>query len=176
MRFLKHILVTLAFIPALSIAQVPVLGFEIGTSTQQQIKSKLGKQTKIQDAGTNKYTGGVQFKTDGKGYDIDTLSEVFYIFDKNQKLAGVLMDMSNARFDDIFSILSGKYKTTESQRPFVGNKYARFKANGVSIEIDAPHMSFVMQVRYIRDDLYQQFNTQTAQETQQKQASEKSKF
>ncbi len=176
MRFIKLILLGAMFLPALSFAQVLVLGFEVGTSTLQQVKAELAKQTKIQDAGTNKYTGGAQFKTDGGGYDIETLSEVFYIFDKDQKLAGVLMEMSKNRFDEIFNFLSGKYKVTAKQRPFVGDMFARFKAKGGTIELDAPHLGFNMQARYIRDDLFQQFNTQSAQETQQKKASEKSKF
>lgn len=176
MHFFKRLLVGLVFFPTVSFAQVPVLGFEVGTSTVQQVKAQLGKQTRIQDAGTNKFSGGTQFKTDGNGYEIETLSQVFYIFDKDQKLAAVIMDMSKSRFDEIFNFLSGKYKATAKQRPFVGDMFARFRAKGVTIELDAPHLGFDMQARYIRDDLYQQFNTQTAQETQQKKASEKSKF
>lgn len=176
MRFIKLLLLGTVFLPALSFAQIQVLGFEVGTSTLQQVKAQLATQTKIQDAGTNKFTGGAQFKTDGGGYDIETLSEVFYIFDKDQQLAGVLMDMGKSRFDEVFNFLSGKYKVTAKQRPFVGDMFARFKAKGVIIELDAPHLGFGMQARYIRDDLYQQFNTQSAQEMQQKKASEKSKF
>lgn len=176
MRFIKFIIMVAAFIPALAFGQVQVAGFEIGTSTVQQVKSQLAKQTRIQDAGTNKFTGGAQFKTDGSGYGIESLNEVIYIFDKDQKLAGVIMDMGKHRFDEIFGIMAGKYKVTSKQRPFVGNMSARFKAQGVTIELDAPHLGFNMQASYIRDELYQQFNTQAAQESQQKKAAEKSKF
>lgn len=163
--------------PTLAFAQVQVVGFEIGSSTVQQVKSQLAKQNaKILDDMTNKFTGGSQFKTDGSSYDIESLSEVVYIFDKDQRLAAVLMMMGSERFDEIFKYLAGKYKTTAKQRPFVGDMFARFKAKGTTIELDAPHLGFSMQANYIRDDLYQQFNAQTAQETKQKKATEKSKF
>lgn len=176
MHFIKLLLLVVALVPTLAFAQVQVVGFEIGVSTMSQVKSQLAKQAKVQDAGTNKFTGGPQFKTDGGGYDIESLTEVFYIFDKDQKLAAVMMNMSKDRFDEIFKFLAGKYKTTAKQRPFVGDMSARFKAKGVTIELVAPHLGFDMQANYIRDDLFQQFNAQTAQETQQKKATEKSKF
>lgn len=177
MHFIKLLLLVVALAPTLAFAQVQVVGFEIGTSTVQQVKSQLVKQqAKILDSMTNKFTGGPQFKTDGGGYDIESLSEVVYIFDKDQKLAAVLMVMDKGRFDEIFNFLAGKYKTTAKQRPFVGDMFARFKAKGTIIELEAPHLGFNMQANYIRDDLYQQFNAQTAQETQQKKATEKSKF
>ncbi|ROQ90695.1 hypothetical protein [Desulfosoma caldarium] len=176
MRFLSFYLLSLLFIPSISIAQVQVLGFEIGSSTLEQVKTQLAKQTRIHDAGINKFTRGPQIKTDGEGYGIERLYEVFYIFDQDHKLAGVLMTMCKTRFDEILSFLSEKYTLTAKRRPFVGDMFARFKAKGVIIELDAPHLSFNMEIRYIRDDLYKQFNMQTAQETQQKKAYEKSKF
>lgn len=176
MRFLKLILFGAVFLPALALAQVQVLGFEIGSSTARQVKAAVGRHAKVRDAGTNKYTGGPQFKTDGSGYDIDSLSEVFYIFDKDEKLAGVLMTMSKSRFDEIVEVLASKHKLTQKMRPFVGDMSAAFSAKGVRIEIDAPHLSFDMHLRYIRDDLYRQFRTQSAQEEQEKKRTEQTKF
>lgn len=176
MKFIKLLILLVAVVPAMANAAVQVVGFEIGTSTVQQVKSQLVKQTSIEDEGTNKYTGGVQFKTDGGGYGIDSLTEVVYIFDRDDKLAGVLMDMGKFRFDDIFETLAAKYKVTAKQRPFVGNMSARFKPKGVTIELDAPHLGFNMNASYIRDDLYEQFHSESARESQQKKAAERSKF
>lgn len=176
MNKLKHLLATLALFPALAFAQVQVLGFEIGSTTSQQLKTKLASQTRVEDNGTNKFSGGRQFKTDGTGYGIDTLTEVVYIFDPQDKLAGVLMGMGKDRFDDVFNALSAKYKVSSQQRPFVGNKSARFNAKGAVIELDAPHMSFTMSARYIREDLMKKFLTESQAETQQKKAAERSQF
>jgi hypothetical protein len=66
MTSFKILLICAALLPAMCSAHVQVLGFELGTSTQQQVRSKLAKQSEITDPGTNKFTGGQQFKTGGE--------------------------------------------------------------------------------------------------------------
>ena len=176
MNHFRNLLCAVALLPPICIAQVQVLGFELGTSTQQHVKAKLGKKTEISNPATNKFSGGLQFTTSGAGYDIEGLSSVVYIFDKEQRLSAVLMEISKGRFDEIFNVLAGKYKLTRQQRPFVGNKFGGFKAEGVTIELDAPHLSFEMHVSYIRDDLYNRFRSQSAQEALQQKDSERGKF
>lgn len=157
-------------------AGTQALGFEIGASTVDQVKSSLAKQTKVSDSGTNKFTMGPMLKTDGSSYEIEGLTEVLYIFDDQKKLAGIIMNMSKARFDAVFQALSAKYKVASQQRPFVGNQFARFKAQDSVVEMDAPHLGFEMEVRYIRNDLMQKFNSQSAAEAEAKKKREASKF
>ena len=76
----------------------------------------------------------------------------------------------------IYELLSGKYKVLSQQRPFVGDQFARFESPGGIIELDAPHMSFEMDVRYLRSDLVQKFKDQSEVERQAKKKSEASKF
>ena len=178
MRFiLRSSLAILALVcSAAAHAGTAVLGFEIGVTTLDQAKQDLAKKTKPQSQGTNKYTGGEMIRTDGNGYDIEGLTGVLYIFDDQKKLAGVIMDMGKHRFDAIFQFLSSKYKVSAQQRPFVGNQYARFKPADAIVEIDAPHLGFEMEVRYIRNDLMQKFNAQSEAEAAAKKKSEASKF
>lgn len=157
-------------------AGTQALGFEIGTSTIDQVKSTLAKKSKVTDNGTNKFTMGPMLKTDGSSYEIEGLNEVLYIFDDQKKLAGIIMNMNKARFGTIFQLLSAKYKVTSQQRPFVGNQFARFKTQDSVIEMDAPHLGFVMEVRYIRNDLMQKFNSQSAAEADTKRNREAAKF
>lgn len=157
-------------------AGTAMLGFDMGVSTLEQVKATLGKQTRVQDGGTNKYSNGAMLKTDGDGYDIEGLNEVVYVFDEQKKLAGVLMDMDKSRFTAVYQALSAKYKVAAQQRPFVGNQYARFKTPDAVIEVTAPHMSFQMSVNYLRNDLNQKFNTQSASEAETKTKRESAKF
>jgi hypothetical protein len=157
-------------------AGTQALGFEISVSTVDQVKASLAKQTKVEDVGINKFSGGPMLTTTGTAYEIEGLNEVTYIFDEQKKLAGVLMDMSKTRFDSVYQALAGKYKVASQQRPFVGNQYARFKTQDAVIEIDAPHLSFQMAVRYIRNDLMQKFNSKTTAENEAKKKSESAKF
>lgn len=153
-----------------------VLGYEIGVSTVDQIKTSIAKQAKIKNEDTNKWTGGAQFHTDGSPFEIRGLQNVQYIFDDQKKLTAIIMTMGKDSFDSVFKALSAKYKVVNQERPFVGNQYAKLKSQDSIIEIDAPHMSFEMEVRYIRDDLMKKFSAQSAAEEQAKKKKEASKF
>lgn len=157
-------------------AGTPVLGFEIGVSTVDQVAKDLAKVTSVSDSGTNKWSGGPMLKTDGSSYKIDGLQDVLYIFDEQKKLTGVIMTLNKSRFDSIHQFLSSKYKVQNQQRPFVGNQFARFKTTDAIVEVDAPHMSFEMEVRYLRNDLLQKFKNQSQAEANSKRKSEASKF
>jgi hypothetical protein len=177
MRTLRSVLFVLALCATtLAHAGTQVLGFEIGVTTVEQLKQDLSKRTKYQVLGPNKYSGGDMIKTDGAAYEIEALTSVLYIFDDQKKLAGVIMDMGKHRFDSIFQFLSSKYKVVSQQRPFVGNQFARFRPADSIIEIDAPHLGFNMEVRYIRNDLMQRFNAQSESEAAAKKKSEAAKF
>lgn len=157
-------------------AGTQVLGAEIGVTTLEQLKLELSKKTKVEDRGNNKYSGGAMLKTDGASYEIEGLATVLYIFDQQKKLAAVIMDMDKERFNTVFQFLNGKYKVVAQQRPFVGNQSARFKPADAYIDMDAPHMGFNMEVRYIRNDLMQKFNTKSDADAAAKKKSEASKF
>jgi hypothetical protein len=157
-------------------AGTQVLGFEIGVSTIEQVKLSLAKRTEVVDDGTNKFTDGPMLKTDGASYEIEGLHSVLYIFDDKKKLAAVIMDMDKARFDAVFQALAAKYKVSSQQRPFVGDKFAHFKTQDAMIILGAPHLSFEMAVRYIRNDLMRLYNSQTSAEAEIKRKSEAAKF
>ena len=161
---------------SLANAGTQVLGYEIGVSTADQVKKDLVKKMKVEDAGANKFSGGPMLKTKGTSYEIDGLNEVLYIFDEKKILAGVIMGMNKARFDAIFQFLSSKYQVTSQERPFVGNQFARFKPSDSFIDVDAPHLCFTMEIRYVRNDLMQKFNAQSEAEAAAKKKSEASKF
>ncbi|MDI3295329.1 hypothetical protein [Janthinobacterium tructae] len=159
-----------------AIAGTQVLGAEIGVTTSEQLRKALSRNTKIRDRGVNQYSGGQMLATDGSSYDIQGLSEVVYIFDAQGKLAGVIMDMDKNRFSSIYQLLRKKYKVRSEKRPFVGDQYALFKPADATIELDAPHLSFTMEVRYLRNDLLQKFNADTAAEEAAKKKTEAEKF
>lgn len=175
-QLFRALFVVLTLLPTLALAQVQVLGFEIGAATVADVKKQLAKQTRVTDAGVNEFSNGRMLRTDGASYEVESLNKVVYIFDADQKLAAVIMTMGKHRFNDIFGIVSSKYKVRTQQRPFVGDQFARFTAPNTVIELDAPHLGFSLEVRYIRQDLFEKFNAQVQQEAQQKQKTEKGRF
>lgn len=153
-------------------AGTPVLGAEIGVTTVAQLQQSLGKKATLESRGINKWSGGEMYGTAGEVHEIEGLNSVLYIFDPDKKLAGVVLDMGKHKFDFIYKVLSSKYKVAAQQRPFVGDQYARFKPADAVIEVIAPHMSFEMQVMYLRNDLRQRYEKQSEAEKKSSQQAE----
>lgn len=160
MRLLKILGFIAAFVPALAFAGVQVLGFELGVSTLEQVNFQLAKKMGKLSAGTSELTGGPRLKTNGAGYGIYGLTAVSYIFDRDQKLAAVVMDMTKSNFNRTYDSLAGKYKLTPKQRSGIGALYAKFEATGGTIELDGTQQGIEMQARYVRNDVFQRLNLQ----------------
>ena len=85
-------------------------------------------------------------------------------------------DIKKSRFGEVANALGSKYKLVKQDRPFVGNQYARYSAPDTVIELDAPHMGFDMQLRYMTTAFFQAMNEGTSKKEQQKRSQEKAKF
>lgn len=162
-------------VAGLANAGTQVLGVELGVTTISALKqSAEGKR--VQSRGQNKFSNGEMFAAPGAAFGVEGLKEVLYIFDTNEKLSAVVLSMDKHRFDAMNGIVAGKYKLVEKDVPFVGNKRARYTADDAAIILDAPHMSFVMEVTYVQHDLYRAFNAQSANEAAAKKQNEAAKF
>ncbi|MBI3478770.1 MAG: hypothetical protein HY016_00185 [Nitrosomonadales bacterium] len=139
-------------------------GQELGVATYAQVKQQVGDKSDLSDAGTNKYSGGRMLQGDGRGLGIEGLSKVTFIFDRADKLAGVLMTLPKDSFKPTLKALSAKYKLVDSEVPFVGNASAKLKQGDSVIELDAPHLSFEMKVLYLTNGLKQAFQQQSSNE------------
>lgn len=145
-------------------ANAAPFGQELGVATYSQVKQQVGGKSDLADAGTNKFSGGKMLQGDGSGLGIEGLSEVTFIFDRADKLAGVLMTLPKESFKPTLKALSAKYKLVSSEVPFVGNASAKLKQGDSVIELNAPHMSFTMEVLYLTNGLKQAFQQQSSNE------------
>ena len=160
--------------PAFAGAQV--LGFEIGATTVDQVRAKLDVGTPTKDLPINKYSKGPMIETRGETNQIEGLSDVLYIFDPKGLLCAVVLTIDKSRVDFVLRSLAAKYKLVRSIRPFVGDQYALFTAPDTTIEVDAPHMSFEMEVRYFRPDFLKAYKSQSHAEEAAKRRREGSQF
>ena len=166
-------------------AGVKVVDVEIGVSTVDQVRRAAAAAGKVQELGTSNWTNGVILGVDNPDLGIDGVTNVIYVFDQAGKLAGLEMTMPSAknrqdlkkgRFDEVAGMLASKYKQTKKVRPFVGDSFARFSAPDTIIELDAPHMSFDMKLRYMTPAFVQLMNSGAKAEAQEKRATEKSRL
>lgn len=131
------------------------LGFEIGVATYENIKDRFYSS---RDEGINLFTNGHMLSVNSIELEVDGLQQAFFIFNDDKTLAAVNLKFDKNKFDEITSQLSKKYKTIKKIRPFVGNCYAKYKNDRSTITVDAPHMSFEMNVLYAHDNFLKIMN------------------
>lgn len=173
------------FVATIAGAGVKVVDVEIGVSTVAQVRQAAAAAGKVQDLGTNSVTKGVALGVNNPDLGIDGVTSIVYVFDQAGKLVALEMtlpasksfeDIQKKRFDELASMLASKYKQTKKVRPFVGDRFARFTAPGTVIELDAPHLSGDMNLRYMTPEFVQAMNAGAKTEAQEKRATEKGRL
>ena len=166
----KIVIAALLTLPMVAAADPAPFGLEIGKATIKDVKAKYSAQ-KI---GINKYSGGEMY--DISGVNFDGLQKATVIFSTEGKLLAVLTTLPKSKFDSLLSGLSNKYQLVSKQIPFVGNKSAKFVDGNAEITIDAPHLSFQMEMNYINKDLWKAYKAQSNKEQKEKRKSEQSQL
>lgn len=156
----------------MSLADPAPFGLELGKASISDAK----KMYSLNEAGTNKFTGGAMFNVSTDQINFDGLQELTLIFDQQEKLAGVLTTLPKEKFDSLYGSLNKKYKLIKKERPFVGNQYAEYSNGGSKIFLAAPHLSFEMSMNYLRKELISQYEGTTQAEAAAKKKSEESQL
>lgn len=168
----KTLIVFLIVLPLTLIADPSPFGLDIGKSTIKDVKEKYPLEYK----GINKYSGGKKYSIDTHNLQFEGLLNVNIIFGKNEKLLAVLTTLDKRKFDPLYNSLRRKYQLVSKKIPFVGTKIAKFIDGKTEITLNAPHMSFVMEMNYINQDFLKKFKVLSNQEEQQKQLREQSQL
>ncbi|SMB35758.1 conserved hypothetical protein [Serratia proteamaculans] len=108
--------------------------------------------------------------------NFDGLQKVTLVFDRAGVLELVLAQFPKNKFDSINSTLKGKYKFVNGEIPHVGNKWVKYKDGNSYITLDAPHMSFDMDLEYITDDFLKSIKKQRSEENNKKSINEKNQL
>lgn len=166
-------------------AGLKVLDVELGASTVDQVRKAAATTGKVQNAGTSTWTQGPILLVDNPDVGIEGVKSMTYVFDGAGKLAAISLnmharkamdDLKKSRFAEVASNLASKYKLVKQVRPFVGNQYAKYSAPDTVIELDAPHLSFDMELRYMTSGFFKAMNEGAGQQEQQKRSQEKARL
>jgi hypothetical protein len=138
---------------------VRVLGFVIDVSTVQQVQAQALRREMPLVEVAEPLTGGTELRlqegVQGQAHGDAELSSVVYLFDKNQKLAGVLMRIGQDRYVQAYEYLARQYHLAKNKEPQDSEASVRFQAPGVTIELAPPDADGEVRVLYLRDDFYQ---------------------
>lgn len=105
--------------------------------------------------------------------DLSGLKTSVCIFDHQDILQSVILTMDKSHFDEMYKILSQKYKIDEKLVPFVGDKYVSFFHKYSFIRINTPHLGFDLKIIYVNKLYFKKY--QDDQEKLEKSEREKKK-
>ncbi|MCG5525865.1 hypothetical protein LRB11_13135 [Ectothiorhodospira haloalkaliphila] len=151
---------------------VTVLGMTIGESTPQDVQNAFNG---VNQSGVNRFSHGPMLSTNGD-VGVRGVKETLFIFSQDERLVAVMMEMPKHRFDDIFDALAAGYVLENAQRPFVGDRSAEFRQGDVSIQLNAPHLSFDMSLLYAKDAFLEQFRETQRREQEAEQSRERGRL
>lgn len=172
---MKKLLVIVSLVLALTstnsaFADPKPLGFELGKATIEDVQNTY----KTTDAGISVHTEGKMLNVDAYEVGLQDLQKVLFIFNSDGTLSVVDMTFRKTKFDELYGQLNKKYKLVKKQIPFVCNKYAEYKNGKSTVKLDAPHMSFELDVIYGQNSFFKtmkEVNNRQEQQRKDKQAS-----
>ena len=172
-KFILVLILTNFLISGVVLAEVKALGYVLGKDTYKRIKSNTNG---LKNIGINKYSHGKMLEGLGTNWNIQGLRNATLIFDENDKLSVLMLSMDKSYFDRVTGFLGNKYTLKSKKVPFVGNKSAIFSKDNITIKVNAPHMSFKMDVIYSTDVFEREFERISKLETNKKDKHEQSQF
>lgn len=147
---------------ALAAGNATPFGVEVGIASLAEVQKKIGSQTLLRQKGINQYSNGKMLEGDGRDLDVEGVDKVTFIFDSSDILVGVLVSMQKDP-KSLVKAFVGKYQIVSNRiDSFMNYGYAKFQKGESVIEIDAPHLSFSMEVRYLTKKFMAVFLQQSA--------------
>lgn len=143
-------------------------GLEIGKATISDARAKY----QLKESGVNEYTKGPMFEVSPTQVDFNGLFSLTLVFDPQHTLVALFAGLNKSRFKSLHATLSAKYLVLEEKIPFVGDAFAEYRDGQTVIMLDAPHLSFEMNMVYMTRDLMRSIQKQDADKAQAKQRSE----
>lgn len=130
-------------------ANVAPLGLEVGVVDLPAVQAKLKSQTRLIDV---------------------------FIFGQDNKLDGVIMTLDKGRLKEVAAALRKKYRPVRENTPFVDDASALYRQGDSVACLEAPHLSFSMQVLYLSNRLQSAFEQGSSAEEAQRRRSQAEKF
>lgn len=171
MKVILSLLLVLLFETVLFANPAP-FGLEIGKISIEETKAKYS----IEYVGINEWNNGEMYTIDPKDLEFEGLESVTLIFGEDQRLQALLATLPNSKFNALFASLKKKYKLISSNIPFVGDTSAKFTNENTEIILNAPHMSFEMDMNYMDKGFIQKYKNKSAKKKQIKTFQEESQL
>ncbi len=139
-----------------SLADPAPFGLELGKATLKDIEANH-KIIERNDA----VFDGKTIKVDANLLGIKGLEVASFYVDKDGVVQATILTMDKDKFNDMLDVFSEKYKLVSKEIPFVGNKSVSFEDGGSIIIMNAPHLSFNMEIVYQTKKIHDALNNKS---------------
>lgn len=156
MRFLPF-LFTILFWAALpsAFAAEPVgpFGLGVGKDTWEELKTQF-MESGCSHEGESSFMKGPVVICPSESVNFENLRQATFVFNSEEILSAVFLELNEqpslerTQFKSLLKSLSQKYKLIQKNVPIVGDAFAKFKAGGVSIVLNDPHMDRYLYIDY----------------------------
>lgn len=171
MRNIIFLSITLTFSQS-SLAGTQAFGGELNVTTT----GSMEKEIDAREVGLSAITNGKIYELSSNPFGVEGLKKVIYVFNKDGRLVGIQAELDKYSFENVNKALAKKYKVIESRVPYVGDKFVRYRTSDGAIALNAPHMSFVMQVTYLTQSFEKAVKAYNQTEENNKRRNEQSAF
>jgi len=131
--------------PAINVAP---LGVEVGYTNLVGLKEKLGNIIKIDYKGQNEVSNGVMMFSDGLGLGLKELNSILFIFNRENILVGVVMEMKKDMESMNRQLLQQYTPITSDIDDSLEFGNVRYEKGDSFVEVDAQKESDFMELRF----------------------------
>lgn len=163
----------LAMLPSLVHADTSAFGMTLGKTTLDEFMKEYPSAVK---KGISDWTDGEIYSVPVNDLNFEGVKADHVIFTQDGKLTAITIDIDKERFNKIHGMLSKKYKVTDKEIPFVGNKFVRCKSGDDVIELEAPHLSFEMNLLYAERKFMNAYSKKKSEKDSKKDSDELEKL
>ncbi len=135
----------LAMLSPLVYADTSAFGMTLGKTTIDELTKEYQSAVK---EGISEWTDGAIYSIPVNALDFEGVKGDYVVFTQDGKLTAITINLDKERFNKIHEMLAKKYKVAQKNIPFVGNKFVRYTNGDDVIELNAPHLSFEMNLLY----------------------------
>lgn len=153
-------------------AEPSPFGITIKTTTAEELKEKYS----VKEMGVNTYSNGKVYDISPEQVEFEGLESLRVIFSEDNKALGIFSVINKDKYNQLFNMLSLKYKLVSKKDAFVGDQSAVFIDGKTKITLVSPHLSFTLNVNYVHKDLNDAFDKISSEEKKQKSEKEAAKL
>lgn len=162
-----------AMLQASVYADTSAFGITLGKTTLDEFRKEYPSAVK---EGISDWTDGEIFSVPVNDLNFEGVKGDYVIFTRDGKATAITIDIDKERFNAIHEMLTKKYKVSKKDIPFVGNKFVRYKNGDDVIELNAPHLSFKMNLLYAEKEFMDTYLKRKSEENNKKSSDELNKL